>query len=106
MLTIAVAPSPNQTFRCVLGWQPCVASLRQRGSRMYLDLAAGDRPIVRGAICQNGADVIQGAEPWFGGTLHFWDWEGDEPPRWDGLGSRWKLYYVPPGETLPEVLRW
>ena len=90
----------------MLGWRHCVIALRQKGQRMYMDLTADDRAIIRGAICQNGADVVQGAAPWFEGTLHFWDWKGSEPPRWDGLGSRWKLYHVPSGEEIPDVLRW
>ena len=99
--------------KAVLG-QTLTTEIGERGSyaaaqahnEVREHLAAADRPIVRGAICQNGADVIQGSAPWFEGTLHFWDWRGGEPPRWDGLGSRWKLYYVPAGEDPPDALRW
>jgi hypothetical protein len=106
MIQIDVSSRPAQSFRCVLGWRYCLITLRQKGARMYLDLIADDRPIVRGAICQHGADVVQGAEPHFEGSIHFWDFDGFEPPRWGGLGSRWAMVWLPPGESVPERLRW
>jgi hypothetical protein len=65
----------------------------------------GDLDICKGAICQYGADVLQSSNPYFNGTLHFYDFNGTSAPHWTGLDSRWVLLYVPENESLPEYFR-
>jgi hypothetical protein len=67
-----------------------------------LDLTVKNIPICRGAICQNGVDILQSKNANFKGTLHFYDFNGKEPPHYSGLGTRWVLLYVLETEKLPE----
>lgn len=88
----------------VLGGQYCTLSLYQRGPRMYLDLYSGDAHICSGAICQDGTDVVRSPSPEFRGSLHFMDTKGSSAPQYDGLGSRYALFYAEEGEDLPDRL--
>lgn len=105
MKIIPIAAIPAQTFQIVLDDQQCRIKLCQRGRRIYLDLEADNETVCQGAICQNRASVVQSPTRLFSGTLHFWDTLGDEPPRYDLLGTRFLLLYVADGEELPDALR-
>lgn len=105
MKVIPLSAIPAETFQVVLDDQQCRIKLCQRGRRMYLDLDVDDEAVCRGAICQNRASVVPFPTLSFSGSLHFWDTLGDEPPRYDLLGSRFLLLYVADGEELPDALR-
>lgn len=105
MKIIHIAAIPSQTFQVVLDDQQCRITLYQGGRRMYLDLDVDDEAVCRGAICQNRASVVPFPTLNLLGSLHFWDTLGDEPPRYDLLGSRFLLLYVADGEELPDALR-
>lgn len=130
MQQIPLNQIPAQTLRVMLADQPCVISVYWRQARLYLDLSVGAKPICRGAVCQNRADIVQTKSQNFAGTLHFLDLEGDSPPLWNQLrtgalgqldsqadsqaggqadsqaGGRWALLYVDAEEELPEILRY
>ena len=106
MQRINISPIPAQTFNVVLDGQYCTISLYWRQTRLYLDLSVGAVEVCRGAVCQNRADIIQSPAPDFNGTLHFYDFEGERPPHYSGLNSRWGLFYLSGVETLPEGLRY
>jgi hypothetical protein len=109
MLTIPLSRIPAQTLNVILAGQYCTLSVYWRQERLYLDLSVGAIAICQGAICQNCADVLQSRSQDFAGTLHFFDQEGDRPPRWDGLhtgsSGRWILLYLEDGEEMPLKLR-
>lgn len=105
MESITLSALPAQTFQVVLDDQQCRITLYQRGRRMYLDLDVDDEAVCRGAICQNRASVVPFPTLNFLGSLHFWDTLGDEPPRYDLLGTRFLLLYVADGEEFPDALR-
>lgn len=106
MTEIALSAIPAQRFQIVLADQYCTITLREKGNRIYLDLDTTDYSICRGAICVNGADVLQSLHPQFYGTLHFFDTIGDSAPRYELLDTRYVLLYVEDGEQLPEALRY
>ena len=101
MIQIATSPLPSQEFRCVLDNQYCVIALYHRGGRLYMDLTSGDDAVCRGAICQCGGDVVLNVRPVFDGSLHFYDFEGGDPPKWEGLNDRWVLLFLSKDEALP-----
>lgn len=109
MQSIPLSQIPAQSLTTNLDGQECTLLLRWRQVRLYLDLSVGTRTICQGAICQNRADIVQSRSPYFKGTLHFFDTEGDQPPHWQGLDGnrpgRWVLIYVPEGEETPNLLR-
>lgn len=110
MQQIPLSQIPAQTFNVVLSGQYCTISVYRRQERLYLDLSVGAHPVCRGAVCQNRVDVLQSKSQDFAGTLHFFDLEGDRPPRFEqlhtGASGRWVLVYVEDGEEIPEVLRY
>ena len=99
MLYINIQPLPAQTFQVVLTGQECTISLYQRIGRMFLDLAVGDVRICRGAVCQIDTDVVQNATLNFAGQLRWIDMRGDNAPQYDGVGERYFLTYLTPGEV-------
>jgi hypothetical protein len=105
MRTIPLSPIPAQTLRVILGGQDCDLAVYWRQERLYLDLAVGAAVVCRGAICQNGANILQGPSRFFRGSLHFFDTEGRRPPHFEGLNERFFLVYADEDETLPDGLR-
>jgi hypothetical protein len=105
MIQINPAALPSQTFYAVLGGHNCSLKLYQRGDHLYLDLWTADGDVCRGAICRNGADVLQSPSPLFKGSLHFYDFRGVSDPAFEGLGNRYALLFIPEGETVPEYFR-
>lgn len=105
MKIIPLEAIPAETFQIVLDDQQCRITLYQCGRRMYLDLDVGDEAVCRGAICQNRASIVQSPTRLFSGSLHFWDTLGDEPPRYDLLGTRFQLMYISKDEALPDELK-
>lgn len=104
MNTIPISPIAAQTFNVVLDGQYCTISLYWRQNRLYLDLNVGSDVICVGRICQNKVDIIQIPVRGFNGSLHFWDSEGDRPPYWQQLNSRYFLLFAQEGEDIPSVL--
>lgn len=103
MLELPLEAIPNQEFLLTLGEQDCTVILYQRGARLYLDLAVGGAIVRRGAICQAGEGILQGAADSFAGQLYFID-ERSQPnrqaaPQWQGLGTRWRLLWLAPDEV-------
>lgn len=102
MLELPLEATVNQEFLVTLGEQDCTIALCQRGAAMYLDLNAAGATICRGALCQPGIGIIQRATDAFQGQLYILDELSrpgqQQPPQWQGLGSRWKLYWLTPGE--------
>lgn len=105
MLQINIAPIPAQRFQVVLDGQYCTITIRQKGERIYLDLALPDVDICHGAICVNGVQIVQSPSQVFNGTLHFFDTLGDKVPYFEGINSRYVLLYLSEGEYVPEALR-
>ncbi|MDL2315518.1 hypothetical protein LJC59_00345 [Desulfovibrio sp. OttesenSCG-928-A18] len=115
MQIVPLARLAAQTLNLVLDGQDCTLSVYWRQKRLYLDLAVGAERVCVGAICHDGADVLQSRSRHFSGTLHFLDLEGARAPEWERLytaspdaeaSTRWVLLFVSAGEELPEILRY
>ena len=105
MRVIPLAPIPAQSLNVVLDGQDCALSVYWRQVRLYLDLDVDGQAVIRGGICQNGANVLQSHSRFFRGSLHFFDAEGQRPPHFKGFGERFFLVFVADGEELPAALR-
>lgn len=106
MLHIPLSPIPAQSFHILLDGQECALTLYLRGERLYLDLDADGRRVRTGAVCLDRTDILQTPTPHFRGGLRFVDTRGGEPPRHEGLDSRWKLVWLAPDEAFPEYMAW
>ena len=101
MREIPLSPIPSQELNVILDGQHCTISLYWRQDHLYLDLNVNGGAVCRGAICQNRAEIVQSRTQGFKGSLYFLDLEGDRPPHWEGLNTRWALVYVSEGEERP-----
>ncbi len=103
MLEIPLEAYPNQSLMATLNGQDCSIALYQRNSRLYLDLSMNGSVARRGAVCLPQVEIL-GNVPGFAGDLVMIDLrtqpERQRPPQWEGLGTRWKLYYLLPAEVL------
>ncbi len=105
MRLIPLSSLPAQRLQVVLDGQYCTIDIRQKGKRLYLDLAVADDPVCAGAVCVDGTDVLQSPSPGFDGSLHFYDLRGKAVPYWEDLGSRQVLLYLSEDEVIPMALR-
>lgn len=104
MQEIPLRATGNQTLQVVLEGQNCSLRLYTRSlsdgvETLFCDLSIDQDPVFYGCPCLDGLPMPLYA--WLGmtGQLVFIDMEGDEAPRWSGLGSRWKLLYMSPAEA-------
>jgi len=108
MQQIPLSQIQAQTLNVTLAGQYCTLSIYWRQARLYLDLSVGQTVICKGAVCQNRADVLQSKSPYFVGTLHFFDLQGERPPQWEhlhtGTDGRFVFLYAEAGEELPQSL--
>lgn len=106
MLFIPLMNIPAQMFSIILGEQNCDIAIYWRKGRFYCDLSVENMPLLQGAICENRARVNQSPTPYFKGSLHFFDIEGDTWPEVDFLEKRYVLIYLEDGEAVPDILRY
>ena len=107
MVQIPLKNLPSQELQVVLDNQNCTIFLCWRFGLMFMDLSVDDTVVFQGAICRNGADIVQFPSLSFSGSLHFWDTLGAQnPPQWDGLEDRYMLVYCSDGEDVPLALQY
>lgn len=95
MLRIPLQPVPNQTLAVTLARQPAQIAVRQNGSSLYIDVSVNRNSVVRGRICRDRQRLLLDAGyRGFAGELAFVDTQGKDDPQWQGLGSRWVLFYL------------
>lgn len=91
--TVPLNAIPWQKLSIVLNDQACSIEVRQIGARLYASLTADGETIIVNALAVNGGRVNLYPHPAFSGVLRWLDTVGDEPPQYEGLGSRWLLCY-------------
>lgn len=99
MLLVPLSPVPSQTLFITLSGQSCSIALRTNDGNLYFDLFLNNFPVVSGKICRNRQRLLVGlGYLGFIGDFAFVDTQGDLQPEYTGLGDRWQLYYLEPGE--------
>lgn len=97
MLELPVSAFPNQNFQVILNNQNCTINLYQRKESLYMDLFVGDKEIGRGMICLPTVSIPMFNTNFIGKIFVVDEWSEpkfQEPPKWNGLGDRWKFYYL------------
>lgn len=100
MQTISLEPKKSQSLSITLNGQQCIIRLIQRESFIYMDLTVNDKPLIQGVPCLFGNKMVGYSYLGFSGDLIFIDNEGQEDPSFDGLGSRFILYYLEGSELV------
>lgn len=98
MQNIPLLATPNQTLKCVLGGQYCTIRLMTTPVGMLIDVLVNESPIVHGVICHDRNRLIRYPYLGFVGDLVFFDTQGSQAPEYSGLGSRYQLLYLSPGD--------
>ncbi|MCL1512475.1 hypothetical protein DTI93_08765 [Parasaccharibacter sp. TMW 2.1884] len=91
--SIPLQPVPAQTVTCTLSGRQISLWLRQLSTGVYLDVRMNGQPLIMGALCLNGVDLIRNAASLLPGKLYFTDTQGKEDPYYDGVGERFILNY-------------
>ncbi|KOY61208.1 MULTISPECIES: phage baseplate plug family protein [Photorhabdus] len=99
MIEIALRAVKAQEFTVTLNEQSCMIRLNQRSTGLYMDLTVNDKPVLQGVVCLNCNKIVRYSYLRFSGELFFADLNGSSDPHWEGLGQRYKLYYLFPGEV-------
>lgn len=94
MQEISLQPAKGQDVRVTLGSQSCRVRLHQRSTGFYIDLWKDDSPLMQGVLCLNCTRLVRYPYLGFSGDLVFVDTLGTDNPTWDGIGARYKLYYL------------
>ncbi|CAI9399130.1 phage baseplate plug family protein [Lelliottia sp. T2.26D-8] len=100
MRTVSIVPQKSQSVSVILAGQQCVIRLIQRESAIYMDLTVNGNPIMQGVPCLYGNKMVRYSYLGFVGDLVFLDNIGQQDPVWDGLGSRYRLYYIEESELV------
>lgn len=104
MIAIPLQPIPAQAFNVSLAGQPCRVTLYQKGDHFYMDLTVNSAVVLQGRMVLNGVWIVRYAYLGFAGDLVMFDTQGtNDGPAYDGLGSRYQLYYLTADEIAAGV---
>jgi hypothetical protein len=95
MNIIPLQPVAAQTFSVLLNGQNCQIQLFQKGNAMFMTLQVNNVSLLDTVICRNLVEIVRYPYLGFIGNLVFIDTQGDTDPYYTGLGTRYKLVYVP-----------
>ena len=99
MIAIPLQAIPAQAFNVSLGGQPCRITLYQKGGYFFMDLTVNGIVALQGRMVLNSVWIVRYAYLGLVGDLVMFDTMGDaDGPTYDGLGSRYQLYYLAPNE--------
>ncbi len=99
MIVIPLQAIPAQTFNVTLNGQSCAISIYRKGDYFFMDLSVNGAPVRQCRMLLNSVWFVRYAYLGFVGDLVMFDTQGtNESPTYDGLGTRYQLYYVTPDE--------
>lgn len=99
MIVIPLQPIPAQTFNITLNGQACTISLYQKGDFFFMDLSVNGAPVRQCQVMLNSVWFVRYVYLGFVGDLVMFDTQGTSvSATYDGLGTRYQLYYVTPDE--------
>lgn len=83
LLEIPLSPVPNQEVSAMVAGAAHTFTINARRGALYLSVFRDGQYILRNRVLRSFAPVT--------GGFQIIDSEGDEDPRYDGLGTRWQL---------------
>lgn len=94
MQLISLQPSKSQKVTVTLNGQSCQLKLHQRSDGFYIDLYINGEAKMQGVLCENCNFLVRYSYLGFSGDLVFVDTQGTSDPEWNGIGTRYRLYYL------------
>lgn len=101
MMQVPVQAVPNQTLQVQLSGQSCTLNITQTNFGLFIDVLVNNAQIVGGALCQNLNRIVRSVYLGFEGDFGWYDTQGETDPLYSGLGARYQLIYLAPGDLLP-----
>ena len=100
MIIVPLQAVPNQTLFVTLGGQNCQLNVYQKRYGLFMDVfvQGGAQTIVTGVLASNLNLIVLSAYLGFVGDFMFFDSQGQNNPTYDGLGTRYNLMYLSPGD--------
>lgn len=93
MLVIPLQPVQSQTVTVSLAQQPIRLFVYSKTTGLFVDVYNNDQPVVLGVVARNATRIVRERYRNFIGDLVFFDTQGQQNPKWFGLGTRWVLSY-------------
>jgi len=98
MQIVPIRALPSQQVQCQLNGQAVTLNIFQQAFGLYVDVYVGAQAIIQGVIGENLNRIVRSAYLGFSGDFVFFDTQGTDDPVYTGLGSRFLLVYLAPGE--------
>lgn len=92
---IPIQALPYQTLTVQLGTQQCRITIFQNGEMVCMDVTVNSVRLVSSLCCRDRTSIIRHAYLGFIGAIGFVDTMGASDPHYRGLGTRFKLVYIP-----------
>lgn len=99
MMLIPILPIPAQVFNVTLGSQVCQISIYQKSTGLFLDLSVNSNVVITCQLGLNRVLLVRQTYLGFIGDLSFIDTQGLDDPTYLGLGARFILVYLTPGDV-------
>jgi hypothetical protein len=100
-LVVPLATKPAQRLRTTLSHLACTINLYQKPQGLFLDLLVDDVLMLGGVLCLDRVLIVRDLYFGFIGDLAFVDTQARDDPDFTGLGTRWLLFYLNPGDFTP-----
>nr|WP_241008261.1 hypothetical protein [Erwinia sp. JH02] len=100
MNIISLENIKSQSISVTLDGQDCTIRLVQRESFLYMDLDVAGIPVMQGVPCLYANKIVRYSYLGFKGDLFFLDNEGQSDPSFEGLSSRYPLYFITEAELV------
>ena len=94
MQLVPLKPVPSQLLNVSLGNQQCQLKVYERFYGLYVDLYVNNALVIGGVKGENLNRVVRSLYLGFTGDFVFADAQGSDDPSYDGLGSRFFLFYL------------
>lgn len=93
MYEIPLEAIPYQTVSFELDSKAVTVSLRQLGTSLFFSIWINTEPLYLNVRATNSGKICAFPSSKISTDLRIIDTVGDEDPRYDGLGTRWRLVY-------------
>lgn len=92
-VVIPIVAVAFQSVQVPLSGQQFQLDIQQRSTGLYMTIIMNNSQIISGVLCQDRTWIVRRACYGLPGDFTFVDMQGTNDPSYDGLGSRYVLFY-------------
>jgi len=101
MLVVPTQAVPSQSLQTQVANQPTQLNIYQYAYGLFADILVGGSLLLGGVLCLNACVLLRDQYWGYSGDFCFFDTQGNSDPLYTGLGARWQLLYLAPGDLPP-----